>query len=119
MEPKEFDMEFPRGDTCPIEFTLTDKSGNVLIPQENDEIYFTMKKNYNTKDTILQKRFSYGDIEIYDDKINFVLSHADTANLKYGNYYYDIQLVSGDYVKTLVLGTLTLTNEATWIENEI
>lgn len=118
MEPKEFDIEFPRGDTCPVEFCLTDKAGNILIPTEKDEIYFTVKKSYNARDFILQKRFSYKELEVYGDKINFILSHEDTANLKYGNYVYDIQLMSGDYVKTLVLGTMILTNEATWRPNE-
>ena len=30
MEPKEIDFEFPRGDTLPIMFELTDSEGNPL-----------------------------------------------------------------------------------------
>lgn len=118
MEPKEFDLEFPRGDTCPLEFSISDSAGNILTPQEGDELCFTLKKNYKTKDAILQKKFSQGDFEIEDEIIRFFLYHEDTAELKYGTYYYDIQLESGDYVKTILKGSIELTEEATWLENE-
>ena len=118
MEPKEFDLEFPRGDTCPLTLTLKDAEGNVLIPTVGDEIYFTVKKNYNSRDVVFQKKYTTGDLEVEDGLVKFVLKHNDTASLNYGTYVFDIQFKSGDFVKTLVLGTITLTNEATWINNE-
>lgn len=118
MEPKEYDIEFPRGDTCPVTFTLKDSEGNILIPTETDELYFTLKKSYNSSDFILQKKYSNNDFDVSNNKISFVLSHTDTGSLNYGNYVYDIQIKSGDYVKTVCIGTLTLTNESTWISNE-
>lgn len=118
MEPKEFDIPpFARGDTIPISFDLTDKNGNELNLDEA-EIYFTMKKNYNKADYIVQKKLSTRDIEINDTTGNFILQHNDTAELKYGEYVYDIQFTSGDYVKTLVRGTITLSEEATHKVNE-
>ena len=117
MEPKEYDFNFPRGDTCPISFDLTDNEGNELNLAES-EIYFTVKKNYQTKNYIIQKTYSHGDITIDGTTVSFCLTHTDTANLSYGNYVYDIQIKSGDLVKTLCIGTITLTNEATWINNE-
>ncbi len=113
MEPKEFDFEFPRGDTCPVSFDLTDASENEL-KQEDLEITFTMKKNYNTSDVVIQKRLSQGEIKLEGKIGSFAIEHSDTSNLKYGNYVYDIEVVSGDYHKTLVLGTITLTNESTF-----
>lgn len=118
MEPKEFDIEFPRGDTCPISFVLEDNSGKILLPGTGDELYLTLKKNYGKSDAILQKRFSRGDFIIQDGIISCIFSHSDTAELKYGTYYYDIELISGDCVRTVILGTITLTNEATWLSNE-
>lgn len=118
MEPKEFDIEFPRGDTCPLCMTLKDSDGNVLIPTEGDEIYFTVKKNYTTQDVVLQKKYSNDDFEVVDGVIKFVLSHSDTASLAYGSYNYDVQFKSNDYVKTILKGSITLTEEATWINNE-
>lgn len=118
MEPKEFDIEFPRGDTCPLSMTLTDADGNVLIPTAGDEIYFTVKKSYMSQNSVLQKKYTNGDFTIDNGMIRFVLSHEDTASLDYGNYNYDIQFKSSDYVKTILKGSITLTEEATWINNE-
>lgn len=118
MEPKEFDFEFPRGDTLPISFNLTDGEGNALDLSSNAEIYFTVKKNYNEKSYILQKKMSSGSIKVEGAKVSLFIEHKDTAKLSYGNYVYDIQFKSGDYVKTLFIGTITLTNESTFIENE-
>ena len=117
MEAKEFDFEFPRGDTCPISFDITDSSGNAL-DLSSAEVYFTMKKSYATQNYILQKKKSTGGITFDDTKGTLVLEHNDTAELNYGNYVYDIQIKSGNYVKTLALGTITLTNESTWKANE-
>lgn len=117
MEPKEFDIEFPRGDTCPISFDITDKNGNEL-DLTGAEIYFTLKKNYTSPTAILQKKKSTGGITIDGKNGSLVLTHTDTAELNYGKYVYDIQIKSDSYVKTLALGEITLTNESTWLENE-
>ena len=117
MEAKEFDFEFPRGDTQPVSFDITDSQGNELDFTDT-EVYFTMKKNYNTTAYILQKKKTNGEITINGKKGSLVLTHNDTAELNYGSYVYDIQVKSGDYVKTLVLGTITLTNESTFKANE-
>ena len=117
MEPKEFDFEFPRGDTCPVSFDITDTEGNSL-DLSSSEIYFTLKKSYATSNYILQKKKSTGGITINGKNVTLVLEHNDTAELSYGNYVYDIQIKSGDYVKTLCLGTITLKEESTWKANE-
>lgn len=117
MEAKEFDFGFPRGDTMPVSFELTDSNGNEL-DFSSAEVYFTVKKSYATQNYILQKKKSTGGITINGKKGTLVLEHNDTAELSYGNYVYDIQVKSGDYVKTLVIGTITLTNESTWKANE-
>ncbi len=117
MEPKEFDIEFPRGDTCPLLFELSDLNGNSLN-MESAEIYFTVKKNYNSSEYIFQKKYSRGEIELEGIEGKLVISHSDTANLKYGRYVYDLQLKDGEYVKTLLKGSITLSNESTHLINE-
>lgn len=121
MEPLEYDFEFPRGDTPPLKFKLTDAAKNVLPPTEDIELYFTLKKNYNTSQAILQKKYSSGDI-VYDtenDVYYLIMEHEDTATLNYGKYVYDIQVkTTQGYVKTLAIGQITLTNESTHIANE-
>lgn len=118
MEAKEFDFSFPRGDTCPIEFELTDNTGNELNIDDSTEIYFTIKKNYKTSDTIIQKRLSRGEIQVNGKICTLIINHADTINMNYGKYKYDIQFKSGDYVKTLAIGEIELTNEITHYCNE-
>lgn len=117
MEPKEIDFEFPRGDTCPISFDITDSEGNEL-DLSTSEIYFTMKNNYNTTSYIVQKKKSLGGITVNGKQGSLVLTHDDTAELNYGKYVYDIQIKSGTYVKTLAIGQITLTNESTFKSNE-
>ena len=54
------DIEFIRGDTKPLKFQVKDSKGNLLKMDSNDELIFTIKKNYNTKNVILQKKLSDG-----------------------------------------------------------
>lgn len=112
------DIEMIRGDTQPIKFQILDGDGNVLKLDSTDELYFTMKKNYKKTDYVLQKRFSRNEITYQEGYYLFTLEHDDTAELKYGGYVYDIQLVSGTIVATIALGTITLTEEATFKANE-
>lgn len=112
------DIEFIRGDTKPLKFQIKDNLGNVIKMDDGEELIFTVKKNYNTKDFVLQKKLSDGDITYKDGYYYITLMHEETANLRYGTYVYDIQLMSGDIVSTLILGTITLTQEVTHIENE-
>lgn len=112
------DIEFIRGDTKPLKFQVKDNKGNLLKMDSNDELIFTVKKNYNTKNAILQKKLSDGSIHYENGYYFITLAHEDTANLKYGTYVYDIQLMSDGIVATLILGTITLTEEVTYIENE-
>lgn len=112
------DVELIRGDTQPLKFNITDAEGNPIELASGDELIFTMKKNYNTGNVILQKRLSTGDIQYEDESYKLVLTHTDTAELKYGTYVYDMQLMSGDLVATIAMGTITLNQEVTFITNE-
>ncbi len=118
MEPKEFDIEFPRGDTPSLKFNLLDENKQLLELTNSDELYFTVKKGYGTSEFIFQKKYSNGDIQKDNDGYKVFIEHTDTASLNYGTYVFDISIKSGDYVATLAIGTITLTNEATHISNE-
>ena len=114
MEPKEFDFEFPRGDTAPLTLELLDGEGNQLdITPENCEITFTVRDS--SKNIVMQKTYSNKDIEVSGTKATLVIEHNDTKDLKInGTYSYDVQFTSGDYYKTLVIGKFKLTNEITY-----
>lgn len=118
MEPKEYDFEFPRGDTCPLKFQLVDANKDIIKLQDVDEVFFTVKKGYSANECILQKRFSTGDIVQEESYLSLVLLPEDTERLNYGTYVYDVCVKSGDLTKTLCIGQITLTNEVTFVSNE-
>ena len=118
MEPKEYDIEFPRGDTCPLKFSLLDEGKSFIKLSETDEMYFTVKKSYGTNEYILQKRFSKQEISEDGDGYTLTIMPEDTNNLNYGTYVYDLYVKSGDLTRTVCMGQITLTNEVTFISNE-
>lgn len=89
----------PRGDSRSFLTTFTDEDGNA-IDITGDTVYFTVKKNLADANV---------DAEIYKE----ITSHTDPTNgqttisltasdtdLDPGQYYYDIQRVSGSEVKS-------------------
>ena len=106
------DLEFTRGDTQFLRFQLKDGEGNLLKLTESDNLYFTVKQNQNSKKILIQKKYPES-IQYEDGYYIFVLNSEDTSELAYGTYQYDIELKTGDYVKTLGFGTITLTEEIT------
>jgi hypothetical protein len=120
MEPKEYDIEFVRGDTCPITFNLVDAEGNELDSLDNANVYFTVKNTFNDANYLFQKTYLGGTISKEGNKFSLTILPADTEGLNYGRYVYDICVVSSDNTikSTLVRGSITLTNEVTFATNE-
>ena len=116
--PKQIDIEFTRGDTIPVSFTLLDAEGNVLELTNGDELYATVKKTISDKNFLFQKRYTAGDIVFEDGVYKFTIQSSDTNTLPYGMYVMDICLKSGDFVRTVALGDITITDEVTFVNNE-
>lgn len=106
------DLEFTRGDTQFVRFALKDGEENVIEPSAEDSLYFTVKQNANSSKVLIQKKYP-DSISYTDGYFCFCLDSEDTSILPYGTFQYDIELMSGDYVKTLGFGTITLTEEIT------
>ena len=117
MEPKEIEIEWTRGDTLPLVFNIVDENKNEIVVGNLDNIYFTLKKSYTTQQFILQKTYQAGDIVREGNKYKLILAPEDTAILPYGKYFFDICVKSGDLTRTIALGSITLTDEATFISN--
>lgn len=111
------DLEFIRGDTQYIKFQLKDYNGDLLTLGDKDKLYFTVKQNQNSNKILIQKKFP-NDIEYSEGYFIFEITSQDTANMPYGTYQYDIELKSGEFVRTLCLGTITLTDEITFRGDE-
>lgn len=87
-------MRVVQGDTAIFNIDINDYE---FI--EGDIVYFTVKKNINDKDYVLQKIVS----DFIDNKAFFQLSKHDT-NISTGSYVYDIQVsLHNGIVDTVVL----------------
>lgn len=113
------DFEFTRGDTKVFKFKLIDKNGEELSLSDADKLFFTVKKTASSKNITFQKTLNNG-IELKDDGYYYVtIKPDDTSDLSYGDYGYDIEIkTSTGIVKTLILGTITLTEEYTFKGDE-
>lgn len=109
----------PRGDIRPVKFTVTNPNGNqsdIMF----DEIYFTVKRSFNDKNFVFQKRLSDGSIFISESEgYEFIIQPNDTDNLSVGRYVFDIELIFGDEIKQTTVGEFILTNEVTFASNEV
>ena len=109
-------ITMPRGDIQMVTFTVTypDESQDVQLT----EIYFTVKKTFNDKNFIFQKKLSAGQIELIDNATyQFTIESGDTDNMSFGRYVFDIELV-GDDIKHTEIGDFILTQEVTYVSNE-
>lgn len=108
-----------RGDCEPISFVVRYSSGEPIdfVP---DNIYFTVKKTANDRRPLFQKKLS--DNTIVQEELgtfSFTIEPTDTDNLGYGDYVFDIEIVSESInVKKTFMGKLELTSEATHYYNE-
>lgn len=115
----EFECEFPRGDTQILKFKILDQEGNECKVSDTDKLYFTVKKSATSKKIAFQKTLKDG-IEYKEDGYYYItINSVDTADLSYVTYGFDIQIkTEGGIVKTLLIGSITLTEEYTWKGDE-
>lgn len=115
------EITMARGDLEVRTFQIRSPSGSGTVPytEELDEIYFTVKKNYNDRNFCFQKRQSDGGI-IYtgDGNYQFTIQPADTDGMAFGAYVFDIELVKNGEIKKTYRGNLMLEPEATHACNE-
>ena len=114
------DFEFPRGDTKVFKFQIKDNNSEILTLAPTDKLYFTVKKDPYSKNALFQKTVGSG-IELKSDNYYHVtILPSDTNQLDYGSYGYDIEIKTATgIVKTLTIGTITLTEEYTFAGNEV
>lgn len=112
-------IEIIRGDTKTLKFQRRTTNDEV-ITEKPDKMFFTVKTGYYSKDYLFQKRLDT-DI-IYNEEDNyyyFTINSSDTDKLDYSDYVFDIEVITGDTVKTIAKGTLKVESEVTFAENEV
>lgn len=101
---KEQNIELTRGDTGLFTISLVDQAGNDYIPQTGDSMRFAMSKNYG-KEVIINK-------PIPMDTLTLELEPADTKELAFGKYVYDVEFTDANgRVSTIIMGDFTVTKE--------
>lgn len=95
-----------RGDTFKAVLTITYPDGSIYTPIEGDSIRFAMKRDVEDTECLILK-----DIPI--DTMMLQLDPADTKELEFGSYIYDIQLTkaNGDVDTFITASKLKLTVE--------
>lgn len=108
-----------RGDSKTFKFKRKNTS-NEVITAKPDKMYITFKRNSVSKDVLFQKTLDDG-IE-YDSTTyyySFTINPEDTDNLSYGVYDYDIEIITNNKKKTILVDKLKITKEVTFTENEV
>lgn len=113
-------MKIRRGNYKIIKFQRKNKNGEVITDLP-DKMYFSVKNNFDEKDTLFQKKLNDGIT--YDEETNYYfveLKQDDTEGLDYGTYDYDIKIIYGtDKPKTLIVDKLEITEVVTRKDNEV
>lgn len=111
-------LEMTRGDTFRFKFQRKTENEEIIY-EKVDKMYFTVKKNRETKKSLIQKRLNHGIT--YDSETGYyhvVINPEDTDNLSYGKYYFDVEITKNNIVKTILLGTLQINKEVTFSCNK-
>lgn len=83
-----------RGDSAEIAVHIKKPDGTDYTPNDDDECLMTVKKTTGDKKCVFQKTITDGEVSI---------EPSDTADLAYGDYYYDCQLkTAGGSVQTFI-----------------
>lgn len=77
-------IQITRGDTGEFDILLANADGSEYEVQPDDVVTFTVKRDTNTDEVLIQKTGTHIEIE-----------PADTSGLSYGTYKYDIQVTFG------------------------
>lgn len=78
-------MFLTRGDSCEFSIQLYKEDGTPFEPEVDDIVLFSIKKNINTVEPLIEKKGLIIHIE-----------SEDTRNLPIGIYYYDVKVLFGD-----------------------
>lgn len=85
-------IEFTRGDTHSFTVELRNEAGTVIPFVDGDKVYFTVKTKPSSSTIQLQKivtSFPLGNAQ-------FLISHADTKDLRFRDYVFDVQVTRAD-----------------------
>ena len=86
-------MAIVRGTTKTVTVRVTDDDGQVYTLGSNEVLRFGVKKHPGDSAYLFSKDMSSSSL--VDGVYTFIINPADTENLCFGDYYYDVGLQSG------------------------
>ena len=94
-----------KGDTLETVLILKYPDGTIYEPEDGDELWFTVKSTYEDSLPMFKKKVS-------NETMTLVLESDETSILNpEDSYVFDVELRVGDYVQTVIVGNLIITNE--------
>lgn len=85
-------IKISRGDYAEICFNLKDESGSEYILAEGEQVKFGVKIRADFDTELIGKTLSNPE----ESFVVVTLENADTKDLTFGTYFYDIRLISAD-----------------------
>ncbi len=85
-------IKLTRGDTLKFKVRAFDEYDDPVELTENDEVVFTVKRKITDELPVIQKTGTY-----------IVVEHADTKDLPFGGYFYDIQVTFANGEKYTII----------------
>ena len=85
-------IKLSRGDYAEICFNLKDDGGEEYILAEGEQVKFGVKIRADFDTELIGKTLSNPG----ESFVVVILENADTKNLTFGTYFYDIRLISAD-----------------------
>ncbi len=85
-------IKLSRGDYAEICFNLKDASGNDYVLSEGETVRFGLKLRPELSEELITKTTTNAG----ESFAVIILANADTSDLTFGTYWYDIRLISAD-----------------------
>lgn len=108
-------ISITRGDSAQITLTIRDRvTGKLFVPGPDDRLTFTVKRELSDEAPLVVKTLENG-IVCREQECLLLLVPEDTAQLPFGAYRYDVELVlASGYTDTVIPPSLFLvTGEVT------
>lgn len=83
----DYSISLTRGDTATLELTFTGDA-----PEEDDTVIAALKISANRKDAIWEKEIARQE----DGTYLLTIDSADTVNLPFGRYFWDLRIIYSD-----------------------
>lgn len=106
IDTEKFLIEITRGDTASILFGAKDAEGNDYVPVAGDELKLAVAKKVGADPIFEVSNTMESDATVFWT-IN--IPSSVTKEMKFADYAYDVQLISGSSVTTIIGKTDTIT----------